>query len=94
MGKHRNPAITQLQAEGSKAERNLIKEETHLEAKKLADKMPGFAPDRLIYIRNLTEKVLRKKLDLEVFKLFVKMTNSYMELQTCAPRAKMIVGRK
>lgn len=94
MGKHRNPAITQMQAEGTKAERDLIKEETQREAKKLADKMPSFGPDRLIYIRNLAQKVLRKELDLEVFKLFIKMTNSYVELQTCMPRAKMLTDRE
>lgn len=92
MGKKRPPPhIVQLQAEGTKADRDLIREETYKEARKLANEMPTFPPDRLIYVRNLTQKVLRKELDLEVFKLFVKITNSYVELQTCMPRAKMLL---
>ena len=93
MSKRTPPHMVQLQAEGSAADRALIKEETYQEAKKLADKMPVFPPDKLIYVRNLTQKVLRQELDLEVFKLFVKMTGSYVELQTCAPRAKMLSRR-
>ena len=90
MGKRIPPHITQLQAEGPKVERDLIKTEIRQEAQKLADRMPSFPPDRLIYVRNLTQKVLHKQVDLEVFKLFIKMTNSYVELQTCLPRAKML----
>ena len=93
MGKKTSPHITQLQAEGTKIDRALIKEEIQKEAKELANKMPGFGPDRLMYVRNLVQKVLRKELDLDVFKLFVRMTNSYMELETCAPRAKLLVKR-
>ena len=94
MGKKIPPHIVQLQAEGTKADRDFIKEETYREAKELADRMPWFPPDRLMYIRNLTQKTLRKEIDLQVFKLFIKMTNSYMELQTCAPRAKMLSERR
>ena len=84
------PYIVQIQAEGTKAERDIIKGEIHKEAQKLANNMPSFPPDRLIYVRNLAQKVLRKELDLEVFKFFVKITNSYVELQTCMPRAKLL----
>jgi len=93
MGKKTPPHITQLQAEGTKADRNLIREENYREAKSLAGKMPTFGPDRLTYVRNLTQKVLHREVDLEVFKLFVRMTNSYMELETCMPRAKMLERR-
>ena len=88
------PHVVQIQAEGTKADRDFIKEETHKEARKLADNIPSFPPDRLMYIRNLSQKVLRKELDLEVFKLFIKMTNSYMELESCMPRAKMLSQRR
>ena len=88
MGKKPNPFITQLQAEGSKAERDSIKEETQKEARELAGKMPTFPPDRLMYVRNLTQKALKGEVDLEVFKLFIKLTNSWTELETCAPRAR------
>ena len=94
MGKHQNPALIQLRAEGTQAERALIKKETYSAAKKLADKMPSEPASRLMYIRELTQKTLRKDEDMEVFKLFIKMTNSYMELQTCAPRAKMLERRR
>ena len=93
MSKKTPPHIVQLQAEGSRADRNLIRQELQHEAQKLADKMPTFGPDRLMYVRSLVQKVLRKEADLEVFKAFVKMTNSYVELQTCAPRAKMLMRR-
>ena len=93
MGKKTPPHIVQLQAEGTKADRDLIREEIHKEAKSLANKMPTFGPDRLMYVRNLTQKVLHREVDLEVFKLFIKMTNSYMELETCMPRAKMLERR-
>lgn len=94
MGKKTKPFIAQIQAEGTKDDRDLIREETYQEARKLADKMPTFGPDRLIYIRNLTTRALRKKIDLEVFKMFIKMTGSWVELQDCLPRARQIVGRR
>ena len=95
MGKKRTPPhIAQIQAEGSKADRALIKEENLHEAKELANKMPTFGPDRQIYIRNLATKALEGKLDKEVFKLFVKMTNSYMEVEACFPRAKFLSERR
>jgi len=85
------PYIVQIQAEGTKADRDIIKGEIHKEAQKLAIEMPTFPPDRLIYVRNLTQRVICKELDLEVFKLFIRITNSYVELQTCAPRAKRLL---
>lgn len=94
MGKRASPVVVQIQAEGTKADKALIREETYNEARKLADKMPTFGPDRLIYVRNLTEKVLKGKIDREVFTMFIKATNSFVELQTCLPRAKQIVGRR
>ena len=93
MSKKTLPFMVQLQAEGSKADRNLIREENHKEASALANKIPPFGPDRLIYVRNLVQKVLRKELDLNVFVIFVKMTNSWVEVDTCAPRAKMLERR-
>ena len=93
MPKRIPPHISTLQAEGNRNDRSLIREEIQQEAKRLADKMPTFPPDRLIYIRNLVQEVLQKQLDLEVFKLFIKMTNSYMELQTCMPRARKLMER-
>ena len=93
MSKRTPPHITQLQAEGTKMERDLIKEEIHLGARKLADKMPRSAPERQVYIRNVVQRTLRGELDLEVVKVFIKMTNSYMELQSCIPRARLTLRR-
>ena len=95
MGKKRTPPhIVQMQAEGTKADRNLTREGTYEEAQELANKMPTFPPDKLMYIRNLVQKVLRKELDLEVLKVFIRLTNSYMELESVYPRAKMLSERR
>ena len=95
MGKKRTPPhIVQHQAEGSKADRALTKEEEIREAKELAGKMPTFGPDKLIYVRNLATRALQGRLDKEVFKLFVKITNSYMEVEACFPRAKFLSKRR
>ena len=94
MGKKTPPHVVRLQAEGTRVDRNLIKEETHKEARELANKMPTFLPDRLMYVRNLAQKVLRKEVDLEVFKVFIRLTNSYMELGSVYSRAKFLSERK
>ena len=94
MGKKTPPHIVQHQAEGSKADRALIKEEEIHEAKILATNMPTFGPEKLIYVRNLATKVLKGELDKEVFKRFVKMTNSYLEVESIFPRAKILSKRR
>ena len=63
-------------------------------AKKLANVMPTFGPDRLIYIRNLLTKTMRGEIDKEVFTRFIKITNSWIELESCAPRAKSLLQRR
>lgn len=93
MGKKTKPFVTRIQAEGTTADKNLIREELHKEAQKLANQMPTFEPDRLIYVRNLFQQTLHGKLDKEVFKAFIRMTNSYLELQQVAPRAKLLERR-
>ena len=95
MSKKRTPPhIVQHQAEGSKADRALTREEEIHEARELANKMPTFGPEKLVYVRNLITKALRKELDKEVFKRFVKMTNTYLEVETCFPRAKFLSERR
>ena len=93
MGSKMKPFVSQIQAEGTLTERRLEREELMKEARKLADKIPTFGPDRLVYVRNLTTKALRKEIDLDVFKAFIKMTGSWAELQTCLPRVRLIVGK-
>lgn len=93
MGKKPKPSIISIQAEGTTADKNLVRNEIRKEAQKLAAQMPTFGPDRLIYVRNLLEQTLQNKLDKEVFKTFIRMTNSYLELQQAAPRAKLLERR-
>lgn len=94
MAKHiPKPFITRIQAEGTTAEKVSEKQEILMQAKKLAVEMPA-SPHRQIYISNLIQKVLRKQLDLEVFKEFVKLTNSWIEVEASMPRAKMLVERR
>ena len=87
------PFITQMQAEGVKSERDLIRSETHKEARALADKMPSSPPERLIYVRNLVVRALRKEISQDVLREFTKMTNSWEEIKTCLPRARQIVEK-
>jgi len=84
------PYIVQIQAEGTKAERDIIKGEIHKEAQKLAMEMPTSLADRLMYIRNLTQRALRRELDPEIFKAFIRLTNSYIELESIYSRAKLL----
>ena len=95
MGKKKTPpSIVQIQAEGTKVDRTITEKEEIFEAKKLANNMPTFGPDRQIYIRNLLTKALGGKLDKEVFKAFIRLTNSYMEVETIYPRAKFLSERR
>lgn len=93
MTKRQKPFLIQLQSEGSGAQRALEREELQKEARRLADGMPTFGPERLIYVRNLTTKALQGKVDVDMFKAFLNMTNSWEELETCLPRAEQIVRR-
>jgi hypothetical protein len=94
MGKKPKPQAIQQAAEGSPQDRELIKEEEHLEAAKLAKEMPSSPADRQIYVRNVTARALHGEISLAVFKLFIVMTNSWMELERCAPRAKLLAEIK
>jgi len=85
--KNPKPFITKIQAEGARADKKLIREELRKEADKFAVKMPTSEPDRLMYVRNLLTKALVNQIDKEVFKEFIRMTNSYYELQHCMARA-------
>lgn len=89
MGKKTKPFITQIQAEGTKTERDLEKKETLAEVKELASQLP-VGPDRVTFVRNLVFRALRGEVDLEVFKLFCKLTNSWLEVETVLPRAKLL----
>ena len=66
------PFITQLQSEGAKSERDIIRsevnEEVHKEVQSLAAKMPSSPPERSIYIRNLVVRALRNEISPEVLR--------------------------
>ena len=76
----RQDFITQQMSEGTITERHAERDEISKLAKQLASQMPSGTTDRVMYIRNLVEKVKAKQIDVEVFKTFIKMTNSWAEL--------------
>jgi len=94
MGGKQRSLVTQILTEGTTTERRLEREELMKEVRKLADKMPASEPDRLVFVRNLVMQALRGKIDFEVFRMFVKMTDSWIELETCLPRARRIVRER
>jgi len=89
MGKKPKPFITRIQAEGT-SEKLLIRQELQKEAEKLAVNMPTHQADRQVYVSNLLQRALRGELDKEVFKLFVKITNSYQEVEAYSKRTELI----
>lgn len=94
MGKRQKPFVADILRDGTKTERDFHKAWVLTEAKKLADKMPTGEADRCMFVRNLTFKALRKEVDREVFEMFVKLTGSWMEVETCLPRARLLARRK
>jgi len=90
MSKKPKPFITRIQAEGTTSEKLLIQEELHKEAEKLSSAMPTEPADRQMYVSNLMRKAIREELDRGVFKLFVKMTNSYQEVLEVHRRAELL----
>lgn len=85
--------IVRIQAEGTTTEKRLEAEEVHKEASALAAKMPA-PPHKQVYVGNLLRQALRGQLDIDVFKKFVKLTNTYLEVEQVAPRIKMLIGRR
>lgn len=82
--------ITRIQSEGTTAEKRLEAEDLHKRASVLAAKMP-LPPHRQVYVGNLLRQALKGELDTDVFKEFVKMTNTYLEVEQVAPRVKMLM---
>ena len=82
----RQDFITQQMSEGTITERHAERDEISKLAKQLASQMPSGTTDRVMYIRNLVEKVKAKQIDVEVFKTFIKMTNSWAELSAATKK--------
>ena len=88
MPRKTKPFITQIQAEGTKAERDYIRKEVREEALRLVRLMPA-GPDRLIFVRNLVRLALAGKVDIEVLRMFLKLTGTGPEMESVLPRAKL-----
>jgi len=82
--------ITRIQAEGTAAEKRLVAEEVYQRAKELATGLPK-PPYKQPYVGNLLRQALKGELDVDVFKEFVKMTNTYLEVERVAPRVRMLM---
>ena len=80
MSKRTPDFIIQQMAEGTIAERNAMKNEIDYVVENMIKEMPTNPTDRLMYIRNLVEQVKANKLNMETFKTFIKLTNSWNEL--------------
>ena len=89
----RQDFIMQQISEGSITERHAERDEISKLAKQLASQMPRDTADRMMYISNLVEKVKAKQLDVEVFKTFIKMTNSWAELSAATKKAERPLRR-
>lgn len=92
MAKRPRSFVTRIQAEGQKLERSATRDETYQEARKYVDKCPRQNPDKLMYIRNLTTKAKKGEINRDVFELVIKLTNSWLELETCLPRIEQTLG--
>lgn len=84
------PSIIRILAEGTSTERRVEEEIISKQARKLANEMPTAEADRQVYVRNLLIQALAKKLNHEVFCEFVRITNSYVEVEQAFPRAKLV----
>ena len=85
--------ITRILSEGTSSEKRVEAAEIRKSARVLIAKMPP-APDRQIYVGNLLRQALCGELDVEVFKEFVRLTNTYMEVVQVAPRVKMLIEKR
>ncbi len=88
------PFTQRILAEGTINDRKLVATEITEEAKRLARKLPVDRGERTVYVRNLVSRCLEGKLDFEVFKRFMQMTNVWVEVETCLPRAKMLLEKE
>ena len=94
MGKESKPFITRIQAEGNTAEKLFDLHQIQEETEKLISKMPVSLPEKQVYVGNLLTKALRGELDKDVFKYFIKMTNTYQELEASSSRALLLSKKK
>jgi hypothetical protein len=89
----RQDFIAQQMSDGSITERHAERDEISKLAKQLSSQMPRDTADRMMYISNLVEKVKAKQLDVEVFKTFIKMTNSWAELSAVTKKEERPLRR-
>ncbi len=89
----RQDFITQQMSEGTITERHTERDEISKLAKQLASQMPRDTADRMMYISSLVEKVKAKQIDVEVFKTFIKMTDSWTELSATTKKEERPLRR-
>ena len=85
--------IIRIMAEGYKPDRRLEAEEIHDKANLLAQKLP-LPPQRQMYVGYLLKRALKGELDPDIFKEFVRITNTYLEVEQVAPRIKMLLEKE
>ena len=93
MKKQRKPHITEMQAEGTHAERRLERADTRWLAHELIVDMPPRGAARQMYIKNLTVRALKKEVDQAVFEEFVSLTNIQPEVDAVLARSRAIADR-
>ena len=89
----RQDFITQQMSEGTITERHAERDEISKLAKQLASQMPRDTANRLMYISDLVEKVKAKQIDVDAFKTFIKMTNSWAELSAATKKEERPLRR-
>lgn len=85
--------IIRIMAEGTAADKMVERGTIHKKAAELAEKMPT-PPNKQVYVGNLLKQALRGELDVDAFKEFVKLSNTYLEVEQVAPRVKMLMKKE
>lgn len=94
MTKQRKPFMTEMQVEGTRAERRLERADAERQARVLIANMPTGKAAKQTYVRNLVVRALRKEIDPQVFEAFVSLTNIQDEVDAVLARARIIAERK
>lgn len=93
MTKQRKPFITEMQAEGTHAERRLERIDAERQARELVANLPSDSAARQMYVRNLVVRAMRKEIDPQTFEAFVSLTNIQDEVDAVLARARIIAER-
>ncbi len=86
MPSKQEPFIVRILAEGNSSDKLLEREEVLKQSRILASKTPSNPADRQMHVGNLLRKALRGEVDKNVFIQYVRLTNTYAEVQNVYPR--------